>query len=289
MIVPFPPGGTTDVVARLVAQGVTGLWGQSVVIDNKSGASGMIGAAEGARAAPDGYTVTIGNNQTHATNATLFKNPQFDIVNGVAPIAMIAKTKHVLVVPESSSITSYQEFIREGKKRALNYGVSSVGSSSHILAESIARSAGINAKAIPYRGAAPVITDLMGGQLDYTFASYGSAANFIQSKKLRALAISGNKREPDLPNVPTFDELGVKAASLESWIGLYAPVNTPEPILQAWSDAIKRIVGEPQVVSQLKTAGFEVYYKSRDEMKTFHPEEVQRWAKEIKASHISLD
>lgn len=289
IVVPFPAGGTTDLVARLVGKSVGILWGQPVVIDNKSGASGMIGAAEGARAAPDGYTITVGNNQTHSTNATLFQKPSFDIANGVAPIAMLTRTKHVLVVRGRSPIQSFQELIAAGKKKAITYGTPSVGSSSHILSESLRRATGIDAVAVPYRGAAPLMVDLLGGQIDFTMASYGSSANQIRGGKVRALAISGSKRDPELPNVPTFDELGIKGASLESWVGLYAPANTPQPILKAWSDAVAKILADPETIEALKTAGFEVYYKSADEMKTFHGEEIQRWAAEIKAAKITLE
>lgn len=289
IIVPFPAGGTTDIVARLVSKGITAMWGEGVVIDNKSGASGMIGAAEGARAAPDGYTLTLGNNQTHSTNATLFKKPAFDTLKDVTPIAMLTRTKHVLVVPAESPIKSYADLIALGKKQPLNYGTSSAGSSSHILSETLRRLTGIDATAVPYRGAAPLMQALLGSQIDFTLASYGSATAYLRSGKLRALAISGDKRDAELPSVPTFNELGVKAASLESWIALYAPAKTPPAIVKAWSDAVGKIMADPETAEALKTAGFEASYKSSEEMRKFHPAEVQRWAKEVKASQITLE
>ena len=289
MIVPFPAGGTTDVVARLVSKGVTTAWGQPVVIDNKGGASGMIGSAEGARAAPDGYTLTMGNSQTHSANAALFSKPQFDMVNGVAPIATLTYTKHVLVVRADSPYKTYQDLVAKGKASQLSYGTPSVGSSSHIVSESMRRATGINAVAVPYRGAAPMMQDLLGGQIDYTMGSYGSTATFLREGRLRALAVSGDKRDADLPNVPSFAELGLKGLSLEPWIGLYAPANTPAPILKAWSDAVSAILADPDNVKTLKSAGFDVRFRSAEEMKTFHPEEVKRWAREVKASKITLD
>lgn len=289
VIVPFPAGGTTDIVARLLAKGVSTMWGQPVVIDNKSGASGMIGSAEGARAAPDGYTMVIGNNQTHSTNASLFSKPAFDIANGVTPVAMLTYTKHVLVVRNESSFKTYRDLIAAGKSRRVTFGSSSPGSSSQIISDALRRATGIDATHVPYRGAAPLMIDLLGGQIDFSTATYGSAANYIREGKLRALAISGDQRDPSLPNVPTFSELGLNALSLNSWIGLYAPAKLPEPIARAWSDAVAKVMKEPEVIKTLKTAGFEVWYKSFDEMKTFHPEEIGRWAKEIKAGGISLD
>lgn len=289
IIVPFPPGGTTDVVARLVSKGITSAWGTSVVIDNKSGASGMIGSAEGARSAPDGYTLTLGNSQTHSTNATLFKKPAFDTLQDVTPIAMLTRTKHVLVVPTESPIKSYADLIALGKRKPLNYGTSSAGSSSHILSETLRRLTGIDATAVPYRGAAPLMQALLGSQVDFTLASYGSATTYIRSGKLRALAVSGDKPDAELSNVPTFNDLGVKAASLESWIGLFAPAKTSPAIVQAWSSAVGRILADPETAQALKSAGFEVSFKSAEEMKAFHPAEVQRWAQEVKASGITLE
>jgi len=289
MIVPFPAGGTTDIVARLVAKGITTSWGQSVVIENKGGAAGMIGSAEGARAAPDGYTMVMGNVQTHATNASLFSKPQFDIANGVAPVAMLTRTKHVLVVRYDSSIKSFQDLIAEGKAHHLNFGSPSAGSSSHIISDTLRRATGIDATHVPYRGAAPLMVDLLGGQIDFTTATYGSAASYIKDGKLRALAITGEQRDPELSDVPTFAELGQKALSLDSWVALYAPARTPEPILQAWSDAVAKIVQQPEVVNTLKAAGFEIWFKPRNEMKSFHLEEIKRWGEEVKAGGISLD
>ncbi len=289
MIVPFPAGGTTDVVARLIAKGITTAWGQSVVIDNRGGAAGMIGSAEGARAAPDGYTLVMGNNQTHATNASLFAKPQFDITNGVTPIAMLTRTKHVIVVRSDSPIKTYQDLIAAGKDHHLSFGSPSAGSSSHIISDAIRRATGMDATHIPYKGAAPLMVDLLSGQIDFSTATYGSAASYIHDGKLRPLAVGAEQRDPELPNVPTFDELGLKGLSLYSWVGLYAPANTPEPIVRAWSDAVARILKDPYVISTLKTAGFEVWCKPYTEMKTFHPEEIKRWADLVKAGGISLD
>ncbi|KXA81732.1 hypothetical protein AW878_03910 [Bordetella pseudohinzii] len=289
MIVPFPAGGTTDIVARLAAKGVTTRWGQTVVIENKGGAGGMIGTAEGARAAPDGYTLVMGNNQTYSTNASLFAKPSFDIARGVTPVAMLTRTKHLLVVRKDSPIKTYQDLVAAGKRQNLNYGSPSVGSSSHIISDALQRAAGMQANHIPYRGSAPLMVDLLGGQIDFSTATYGSVAGYIRDGKLRALAITGEQRDAELPEVPTFTELGLTTLSLDSWVGLYGPAKLPENIARAWSDAVASVLKEPEVINTLKAAGFEVWFKPYDEMKTFHLEEIRRWAAEVKAGGISLD
>jgi tripartite-type tricarboxylate transporter receptor subunit TctC len=294
LIVPFPPGGTTDIVARLLAQGVMAdkafSRGRAVFIDNRSGAEGMIGAQLGARAAPDGYTLTVGNNQTHAINATLFVKPMFDAVKDVAPVAMLTRTRHAVVVNAASPVLTFTDLIAAGQRRSLNYGVPSVGSSSHILSEALMRTAHLGAVAVPYRGASPLLVDQLRGEIDFTTASYGSALSPLRAGKLRALLISGEARDPLFPDVPTFSELGLaKNQGLESWIALYAPAKTPEPILRAWSDAAARVMADPKVAEALQAAGFEVWFKPREEMGTFQREEVRRWGALLKASGITLD
>lgn len=290
MIIPFPAGGTTDFVARLVTTRITTMWAQPVVIDNRGGAAGMIGATEGARAKPDGYTVTLGNNQTHATNATLFAHPQFDIVHGVQPIAMLTRTRHVIVVRTDAPYKNFQQLVDAGKSHMLTYASPSTGSSAHIISSSISTKLGMQTTHIPYRGAAPAVMDMLAGHVDFMTATYGSVATYLKpGGKLRALAITGEQRDPQMPDVPTFNELGLQSLSLDSWIALYAPLNTPAPIVQAWSDALGTIMKDPAVVKALQTQGFEVWYKPVSEMKTFHAEEIERWGDLVRKANIHLD
>ena len=289
VIVPFPAGGTTDVVARLVTSRISTMWGQSIVIENQGGASGMIGTKKGATAKPDGYTLTLGNNQTHATNSALFSKSTIDLTKDVTPIAMLTRTKQALVVPKSSPFNSLSDLITAGKKKPLNYASSSVGSSAHLVSESLSKRNGMTTTNIAYRGAAPAIVDLLGGHVDFMIATYGSSATYISGGDLRALAISGEERAPELPNVPTFNELGMHHLSLDSWVGLFAPAGTPQEIVQKWSSALDQVMKEPAIKEKLTATGFEAWFKPASEMQTFHPAEVARWGALVKEAGVALD
>lgn len=287
MIVPFPPGGTTDVVARLVGQKVGAKWGQPIVVENMAGASGLIGTQAGVRAAPNGYELTLGNNQTHATNASLFAKPGFDMIRDVQPIAFLVRTRHVVIVPAGSSVRTFDDLIAAGKARPLNYASSSQGSASHLVSEALRARTGIQATQVPYKGAAPAVADVIAGHVDFMTASYGSAVAFLQSGKVRGLAISGEKREPAFPDMPTFAELGYETLSADTWIALFAPAGTPRPILQQWSDALAEFVVAPDVVEKLRVAGFDIWFKPLPEAESFHAKEVARWGKMVRDAGIT--
>lgn len=289
VIVPFPAGGSTDVVARLITSKVSALWNNlSIVVENKGGASGMIGTKAGATAKPDGYTLTLGNNQTHATNATLFAQPPVKLPDDFVPIAMLTRSKQTLVVPKNSPFKSLQDLIDAGKAEMLNYATSSVGSSSHLVSESLSRKYGMKTTSVPYRGAAPALIDTLGGHVDFMLATYGSASTYIDAGDLRPLVISGEERDPKLPDVPTFAELGLDSLSVDSWVAFFAPAGTPEPVLAKWSEALEIVMKDPEVTQQLKAAGFENWFKSADEMRTFYPTEIERWAALVNQVGVKL-
>ncbi len=232
LIVAFPPGGSTDVVGRLVAQKVGTLWGgKAIVVENKPGASGTIGTGESIAAAPDGYTLTIGNSQTHGTNATLFPKLPYDLVKGVTPIAMLARTKNVLVVSGTSPFRTVDDLLKAGKSKPLSYASVGNGASSHIIGEFISKQHKLNAVHVPYKGAAPAMTDLLGGQVDFMAATYGSVAAFAKDGRLRILAVSDDERDPRLPGVPTFKEAGLPSLGLDTTIGIYGPAGLPPAIV----------------------------------------------------------
>ena len=290
LIVAFPPGGTTDIVGRLIAQKVGALWGgKTIVVENKAGASGTIGTGEGISAAPDGYTLTVGNSQTHGTNQTLFPKLPYDLVRDVTPIAMLARTKNVLVVAGNSPYKTVDDLLKAGKTKSLTYASVGNGASSHIIGEFISRKYGLNAIHVPYKGGTPALTDLMGGQVDFMAATYGSVANLAKDGRVRILAVSDEERDPRLPGVPTFKEAGLPSLGLDTTIGLYGPAGLPKAIVTQWSDAIARMAKMPDVETTLASAGFDVWFKPASEMETYHREEVPRLGKIIKEANVQMD
>ena len=282
VIVPYPPGGTTDVVARLIGQKLTDAWGQPVVIENKAGALGMLGAQAGARAPADGYTLTLGNNSTHAANAAMFDKPEIDLRSDVQPIASAARSRHVLVVPANSAFRSMKELVEAGRARALNYASSSAGSASHLISEMLRIRARMNATHVPYKGVAPAAVDLVSGQVDFMTATLGGVAQYIQAGKLRALAITGAARHKGFPDLPSFKEEGFDYLDADAWFGFYAPAGTPRPLVEKLSREITRIVGLPDVQDRLAAAGFEPLAMGLEQFEAFHAHEVQRWSDMVK-------
>jgi len=290
LIVAFPPGGTTDIVGRLVAQKVGVLWGgKTIVVENKAGASGTIGTGESIAAAPDGYTLTIGNSQTHGTNQTLFAKLPYDLVKDVTPIAMLARTKNVLVVAASSPYRTVDDLLKAGKTKSLSYASVGNGASSHIIGEFISRKYSLNAIHVPYKGGTPAITDLMGGQVDFMAATYGTVANLAKEGRVRILAVSDEKRDPRIPSVPTFEEAGLPSLGLDTTIGVYGPANLPRAVVDKWSDAIGQVAKMPDVEKTLETAGFDVWYKPASEMAEYHRQEVPRLGRIIKEANVEMN
>jgi len=290
LIVAFPPGGTTDIVGRLVAQKVGVLWGgRTIVVENRAGASGTIGTGESIAAAPDGYTLTIGNSQTHGTNQTLFAKLPYDLVKDVTPIAMLARTKNVLVVAASSPYKTVDDLLKAGKTKSLSYASVGNGASSHIIGEFISRKYGLNAIHVPYKGGTPAITDLMGGQVDFMAATYGTVANLAKEGRVRILAVSDEKRDPRIPSVPTFEEAGLPSLGLDTTIGVYGPANLPRAVVDKWSDAIGQVAKMPDVEKTLETAGFDVWYKPASEMAEYHRQEVPRLGRIIKEANVEMN
>ena len=290
LIVAFPPGGTTDIVGRLVAQKVGVLWGgRTIVVENRAGASGTIGTGESIAAAPDGYTLTIGNSQTHGTNQTLFAKLPYDLVKDVTPIAMLARTKNVLVVAASSPYRTVDDLLKAGKTKSLSYASVGNGASSHIIGEFISRKYSLNAIHVPYKGGTPAITDLMGGQVDFMAATYGTVANLAKEGRVRILAVSDDKRDPRIPSVPTFEEAGLPSLGLDTTIGVYGPANLPRAVVDKWSDAIGQVAKMPDVEKTLETAGFDVWYKPASEMAEYHRQEVPRLGRIIKEANVEMN
>ena len=289
LVVPFPPGGTTDVLARAIAAKWQDGWGQQVVVDNRGGGGGVIGTEAAYRAPPDGHTLVLGNNQTHATNGALVPNLPYDPA-GFAAITLVARAPHALVVPAASPARSVAELVALGRQpgRGLSYASSSAGSSSHLMGETFARRNGMRATHVPYRGAAPAALDLVAGTVDFMMATWASVSALAADGRIRALGVGGAARFPDLPEVPTLRELGFDYVSGDAWFGLFAPRGTPDAVLAAVSDATAAALADATVRGRLEAAGFRVATMPPAEFGPFHQAEVTRWAALVREAGVSL-
>ncbi|SFL01959.1 Bug family tripartite tricarboxylate transporter substrate binding protein [Falsiroseomonas stagni] len=289
LIVPFPPGGTTDVLARAIAAKWQEGWGQQVVVDNRGGGGGVIGTEAVFRAAPDGLTLVLGNNQTHGTNGALIPGLPYDPA-GFAAITLVAKAPHALVVPASSPARSVADLVAMGRQspRGLSYASSSAGSASHLMSETFARRSGMNATHVPYRGAAPAAMDLVAGVVDFMMATWASVSALAADGRIRVLGVGGDERFSDLPSVPTLREQGYDYLSGDSWFGLFAPLNTPAPVLEAINAATVAALADPVVRGRLEAAGFRVETMPVAAFARFHQAEVGRWAALVRESGVTL-
>jgi tripartite-type tricarboxylate transporter receptor subunit TctC len=259
MIVPFAPGGTTDIVARIVADKLGKELGQAVIVENRGGGGGSIGAAAISKATPDGYTIGVSTVSTHAVNAACNPKLGYDPITGFAPITNMARTPNVLTVNTKFPAQDFKQFLDQVKKNPgkLNYATSGTCSIQHMVGEQFKASTGTFILHIPYRGAGPALNDLLGGQVDMMFDNLPSSMSHIQSGKLRPLAIAWNKRLDALPNVPTFAELGLKQVNDPAWYGLVAPPKTPEDIIKKINAAAVKVLNMPEVKDRLKQQGAE--------------------------------
>src|SRR6516165_5378833 len=229
MIVAYPAGGPTDVIARIVAADMAGPLGQQVVVENVSGAAGAIGTRTVAKAKPDGLTITFGNNQTHGNNMFMLKDPGYDAIKDFAPLAGAGAFEHVFVVRKDLPAETIQDVIKLAKEKpgALNYGSTGIGSGSHLSTELFMARTGIKMTHVPYRGAPPLVQDLVGGRIDISNSTLPSVLAQVNAGQIRALAIGSPQRNAKLPDVPTLEEQGVRGANASSWAAFFAPSGTP--------------------------------------------------------------
>lgn len=255
MIVGWPVGGPSDNVARLVARYMSDVLGQPVVIENRAGAGSNIGSEIAARAKPDGYTIMFATSGSHGLNSELYAKLSFRPIEDFAPIGLISNSPSTLVVPADSPYRSVKDIIETAKAQPgkLNYGSGGVGSSQHLAGARFKKLAGIDVVHIPYKGTAPALTDLMAGRLDLILTT--GAGPFVNSGKLRALAVAAPKRMPALPDVPTFDEVGMKGFYADSWYGLVAPAATPGAALKTLNGALLKALQNVQLRQQLIDQG----------------------------------
>ena len=288
-IVPFPPGGLTDVMARLVGQQLAARWGVSVVVDNRAGGSGQIGADAAAKAAGDGQTL-LAITLTHAANVTLFKGrASFDLQRDLKPVALLAGSPMLVVVPAASPIRDFADLVKQAKARKLNIGSSGNGTPPHLTLALFADLTGSDPQHIPYKGGAPSMTDLIGGQLDAIFSNLPESIAHVKAGKLRALAIASRERHPLLPEVPTTAEAGLPALLVDNWTAVMAPAATPDAVVARYGAEIVSIMAGAEINERARSQGFKVDARGPREFSAYLKEEIERWARIISAAKITSD
>ena len=289
MVVPFAAGSVTDILARIVAQRLGEALGQSVVVDNKPGADGNIGAAFVAAAPADGYTLLMGAASTNAINPSLHKNLRFDPLRDFAPITNVATVPNVLVVGPQVAARNVKEFIDAARLQKLTFASSGAGGSMHLSGELFKASTRTpNLLHVPYKGGSAPVTDVMGGRVSAMFCNLPLCLQHIRSGKLTALGVTSPKRSPLLPEVPTIAEAGVPGFAVEGWFGLFAPAAVPKPIVQRINAEVVKILQDPKVKEQLLTQGAEPADSAPEQFETFVKMEHDRWAKIIADAGITL-
>jgi tripartite-type tricarboxylate transporter receptor subunit TctC len=291
LVIPFPAGGPLDAVGRAIAQKLTDAWGQSVIVDNRPGAGGNIGADLVAKSPPDGYTVVMGALSTHAVNPSLYPSMPYDAVKDFAPITRVAVTPNVLVVNPALPVHSVQELIAYAKAHPgkLSFGSGSNGSAGHLAGELFKVDAGVDMVHVPYRGAAPAMQALLAGDTQLMFDNLASAMPQVKAGKLRALAVTTAKRSPLVPDLPTMAEAGLKDFDISTWFGLLAPAGTPQPIVAKWNAEVTRILDAPDMRERLALQGAEAAPTTPDEFARYIAAELKKYAPIVKASGAKVD
>jgi tripartite-type tricarboxylate transporter receptor subunit TctC len=292
LITPFPPGGGSDVVARIIGEKLGSLLGQGVIIENKAGAGGSLGTAFVARAAPDGYTLVMGSTATHAINPSLYKDLGYDPIKDFAPISPVASTPLLLMVNSSVPANNVAELVALAKKRGdrneLTFASAGTGSAQHLGGELFKMMTGTNIMHVPYKGAGPAMVDLMAGQVDMDFDTMGSALPQAGSPKLKVLGISSLSRNPALPNVPTIAE-SVPGYEMVTWYGLFAPHGTPPEIIERLNATVKQALESKDVRDKFGTLAIEPTWSSSADFSALLGREVPKWRKVIEQSGAKVD
>lgn len=284
-------GSTNDVLARLVAPKLQEAFGQPFVVENKGGAGGTIGASEVARAEPDGHTLLVGFNGPLAINATLFERLPYDPVKDFAPITLAVKSPQYLVVNPAANFTSVKDFIAKARANPgkFSYGSVSMGSASHLTMEMMKSAAGFNMTHIPYRGAAPAVSDLIAGNVQAGFFVPGNVQGFVKEGRLKLLATTGLKRFRSTPDIPTLSESGLKDFEATSWVGFLAPRGTPAHIVARYHQEMTRILTSPEIAKRLQEMEFEVVAGTPQQFGEWIRIEIDRWGQVIKANNIKVE
>lgn len=290
IIAPYPPGGTTDILARAIGNELSKAVGQTVIVDNRAGAAGMLGHDLAAKAAPDGYTLVLGNSAMLAVSVSLFPKMPYDPIKDFAPITEAAAGALVLMVKPSLKVNSVKELIALAKAQPgkLNAGLSALGSMHHLTTEMIKARTGVKWTNVPYKGSAPMLLDLLSGQIDFAFDNIPSALPYIKDKQVITVAVSGPTRSELLPDVPTLEESGLKGVEALAWHGVLAPAGTPKPIIDRLHTEIVKILKAPEMKKRLASLGLEPVANTPEEFAQFIRDENVKWAKIAKEADAKL-
>lgn len=289
IVVPFGPGGPADIVARAAAQKMTEGLGQQVVIENRGGANGVVGTDAVAKSAPDGYTLVMGTTGTHGINASLFQKIPYDTVNDFAPIARLGISNYVLVAHPSLPVRTVKELLQLAKARPGQITWASGGGVTQLAAELFKRTAGIDVVVVPYKGNAPAVTATMSGEVSLIFGSIAQSARLVEAGRLRAIAVSGTRRSPALPGVPTVAESGLPTFEAGSWYGLLAPAATPRAVVERLNREVLRVLKLPDIRDRLMADAFEVPLDTPGEFAAHIRADVPKWAKVVKEAGIKAN
>jgi tripartite-type tricarboxylate transporter receptor subunit TctC len=290
IVVTFTTGGAPDILARLIGERLQASWGQSVIVDNKPGAGGNTGADSVAKAAPDGHTVVVGTVGTHSINGALYKKMPYDMVKDFTPITLLATTPNMLVIHPDVPAKNLKEFIALGKKEGkMTFASSGSGTSIHVSGELFKTMTGIDMEHIPYKGRASAIPDLLGGRVTMMFDNMPSSLPLVKDGKLRALGVTSATRSAAAPDIPTIAEQGLPGFEAVSWFALFAPANTPAPIVEKLQAEVSRILKSPEISKRLLEIGLEPGGGTPAELAAYQKSEITKWAKVVKDSGASAE
>ena len=291
LVAPQAPGGGVDIVARIMAEKLGTAMGQAFVVENQAGAGGAMATQFTARAKPDGYTLMIGYVATHATNPAVKRNLGYDAVKDFTPIAMIGGTPNLLVVARAVPVNTLPEFVAYAKANPgkVDYGTSGVGTLNHLVMEQFKHASGVPSMAVPYRSIGQAFTDAMGGQIQVIFPGLAAAMPHVRSGAFKPLAVTGNNRQPLLPNVPTFKESGYAGFDGLTWYGIVGPANLPESITKKLNDEINKVLAIPEVQNQFAAEAIVVMPMTPQQFGKYIADEITHWTAVARASKIEAE